>query len=175
MKLTIDAVFNLKDQKQQKKIIVQRPTEETLFRFMDNQTEIKNYSKDHVLNTPAALKRNQDNNWVCTYCFSYQKIYAGYEDGLICCWNVQTQREEDNMVTPLIGHTNRITCLILIETGFLISASNDCTVRQWDYETSECISIMKYADPITVCKYSSQMNILFTGAWDKMVRCYDME
>ena len=48
-------------------------------------------------------------------------------------------------------------------------------MRQWNYDTSECVAIMKYADPITVCKFSSSMNILFTGAWDKMVRCYDME
>ena len=64
----------------------------------------------------------------------YTKIYTGYEDGLICSFS--TQAEDRNwFLAPLIGHTNRINAMIATKTNFLITTSNDCTCRQWDYET----------------------------------------
>ena len=98
------------------------------------------------------------------------KIYTGYEDGLICSWSI-----EGEFVCPLIGHTNRINCIISTETTYLITTSNDCTVRQWEYETGLCVAIFKFADPISVGRVSSLYNMLFTSSWDKMVRCIDLE
>jgi WD40 repeat protein len=33
------------------------------------------------------------------------------------------------LISPLIGHTNRINCIVSTETSYLITTSNDCTVR----------------------------------------------
>ena len=79
------------------------------------------------------------------------------------------------MIAPLIGHTNRINAIVATDTKFIITTSNDCTVRQWDYETGVCIAVFKFADPISACKISSTYNMLFTASWDKMVRCVDLE
>jgi WD40 repeat protein len=56
-----------------------------------------------------------------------------------------------------------------------MSTSNDCTVRQWDYEEGVCQAVFKFADPISVAMVSKLHNMLFTASWDKMVRCIDLE
>ena len=45
--------------------------------------DIVNYAPEHVLNTPGAIKRQRNQRFVAAYCFMRQKIYTGYEDGLI--------------------------------------------------------------------------------------------
>ena len=162
--------WNLKEQKLTKRIDVARPLENELFKYKDNQMDIVNYAPDHVLNTPGALQRQRNNRFVCCFCFCKQKIYTGYEDGLICSFS-----QESELIAPLIGHTNRINAIVATDTQFIITTSNDCTVRQWDYETGVCISVFKFADPISACKISSKYNMLFTASWDKMIRCIDLE
>jgi hypothetical protein len=53
--------------------------------------------------------------------------------------------------------------------------SNDCTVRQWDSDTGNCMAIFKFADPISCGIISPLYNMLFTASWDKMIRCIDLE
>lgn len=74
----------------------------------------------------------------------------------------------------MIGHTNRINCIIATETSYIITTSNDCTVRQWEYDTGLCMAVFKFADPISVGRVSSTFNMLFTASWDKMIRCIDL-
>jgi len=119
---------------------------------------------------------------VCCFCFCKQKIYTGYEDGLICSWAHENDKGKDSadkeksvLIAPLIGHTNRINCIVSTDTSFIITSSNDCTVRQWDCDTGACVAVFKFADPISTCKVSPQFNMLFTASWDKMIRCVDLE
>ena len=56
-----------------------------------------------------------------------------------------------------------------------MTTSNDCTVRQWDYETGICQAVFKFADPISCGLVSPEYNMMFTASWDKMVRCIDLE
>jgi pleiotropic regulator 1 len=79
------------------------------------------------------------------------------------------------MISPLIGHTNRINCIVGTDTEYIITTSNDCTVRQWEYESGQCTAVFKFADPVSVCKISNDYNMLFTASWDKMIRCVDLE
>ena len=99
--------------------------------------ELLNYSDGHILNSSGALKRNENNKMVTAFTFMGPKAYTAYEDGLICCWNVK----EGKLVTPLVGHTNKVTCLIPtnIQAKLLYSCSNDCTIRQWDFESGLCL------------------------------------
>ena len=60
-------------------------------------------------------------------------------------------------------------------TSYIITMSNDCTVRQWDSDTGTCMAIFKFADPISCGIISSTYNMLFTASWDKMIRCIDLE
>jgi len=58
---------------------------------------------------------------------------------------------------------------------FLITSSNDCTIRYWDYDTGECLAVLKLADPVFQCRVSQMHNMMFVGGWDKMIRCIDLE
>lgn len=108
---------------------------------------------------------------MCSFCFVDTQIFTGYEDGLICAWDI----ESNNLNSPLIGHTNRINCLSKTDNNFVFSCSNDCTVRQWDSETYVQESVFKFADPISVCLIHYSMNMMFTASWDKMIRIIDLE
>ena len=109
--------------------------------------DIVNYSPEHVLNTPGALARQRNNKFVTCFAFIGTKIYTGYDDGLICCWS-QDSGEKGKLMGPLIGHTNRINHIIPTDTSYIITMSNDCTARQWDFESNICTAVFKFADPI---------------------------
>lgn len=132
--------------------------------------QIVNYAPEHVLNTPGALQRQKNQRFVCCFCFKNKTIYTGYEDGLICSWDHNGQ-----LISPLIGHTNRINAILSTETSFIITTSNDCTVRQWDHQSGVCQAVFKFADPISCAILSKEYNMLFTASWDKMIRCVDLE
>ncbi|EDK31280.1 hypothetical protein TTHERM_00443109 (macronuclear) [Tetrahymena thermophila SB210] len=61
-------------------------------------------------------------------CFSENSVYGGYEDGLICSWNIK----EGSLNSLYKGHSEAITELEFLNTRLLISASLDQTIRVWD-------------------------------------------
>ena len=62
---------------------------------------------------------------VCCFCFDGASIFTGYEDGLICSWD----GDSGDIIFPLIGHTNKISCIAATDKDQVYSSSNDCTVR----------------------------------------------
>jgi WD40 repeat protein len=97
-----------------------------LFRFKEKHgVEPTNYAEDHILNNPKTLQKQANQKNVCAFCFQGEQIFTGYEDGLICAWDSET----NNLNAPLVGHSNRINALAAADSNFLFSASNDCTVR----------------------------------------------
>jgi WD40 repeat protein len=80
-------IWNLAEQKITQKIEVNRPKENELFKYKDHQQEVINYAPEHILNTQGALQRASNNKYVCCFAFQQNKIYTGYEDGLICSWD----------------------------------------------------------------------------------------
>ena len=57
----------------------------------------------------------------------------------------------------------------------LITAANDCTLRIWDLSLGTCLSVFKFADPISCAQISEEHDMIFTGSWDKMVRAMDLK
>ena len=89
----------------------------------------------------------------------------------MCCWNYQT----GEFLYPMIGHTNRVNSIVNTHTDYLITTSNDCTIRQWNYDTGVCSAVFKFADPVSCAIVSEEYNMLFTASWDKLIRCIDLE
>ena len=109
---------------------------------------------------------------VCCFCFDGPNIFTGYEDGLLCSWD----GESGEIIFPMIGHTNKINCIAATENGnYIYTASNDCTVRQWNIKNGACEAIFKFADPVSVVRIHPTLNMMFTASWDKMVRIVDLE
>mmetsp|Transcript_15844 Transcript_15844/g.24378 ORF Transcript_15844/g.24378 Transcript_15844/m.24378 type:complete len:86 (+) Transcript_15844:471-728(+) len=59
--------------------------------------------------------------------------------------------------------------------GPIFTASNDCTVRQWELTTGNCLNVFKFIDPVFALKFSPQMDVLYCACWDKMIRCLDLK
>jgi pleiotropic regulator 1 len=75
----------------------------------------------------------------------------------------------------MLGHTNRVNSIVATHSDYILTTSNDCTMRQWNEESGLCIAVFKFADPISVAKLSLDYNMVFTASWDKMIRCVDIE
>lgn len=80
-------------------------------------------------------------------------MFVGYGDGLIMMWDITKilNDEKNQSIRPLLGHINRIN-MMSFEVGSLFSASQDCTVRQWNTETDTCTRVFKLQDPCTCLK-----------------------
>ena len=102
---------------------------------------MKEYSKNEEL-----MKQ------VYCYCFNENLIYAGYGDGLICCFQKDEERRKDDNASKealepisLIGHTNKVLHMEAVPaTDRLYSCSLDCTVRQWKTQSAFCERVIKF-------------------------------
>ena len=105
-------------------------------------------------------------------CFSAcMLLFAAYEDGLICCWDMNTGKFN----FPMIGHANKVNQMLMSrDTVSMFSAANDCTVRKWNTDTGICDSIFKFANPISAIFINEDLNYMYTAHWDKMVRVMDI-
>jgi WD40 repeat protein len=118
------------------------------------------------------VKRKVQSTFLTSFAFMGPLIFTGYEDGLICEWSI----ESGKLNFPMLGHSNRVNHLLSSVThDFLWSSSNDCTVRQWDITTGQCVNIFKFADPVSVSRLQPEDDFLFTASWDKVVRVIDLE
>lgn len=87
----------------------------------------------------------------------HEKIYTGFDDGLICSYSVKAALDcmkgtdsGSSFLGPLIGHSNRVNQIMATDKNYLLSLSNDCTIRKWDYETGINESIFKFCNPVEV-------------------------
>lgn len=175
-------IWDLENQRNLSRLFVNRPEEEYLMKFCTE--DLPNYSEEHVLNTEKALKKQRQQKNICCFCFwdekvpqlqnnsgTFNLVFTGYEDGLICCYEVPS----GEIITPLIGHTNRINAISSTDSGRIFSASNDCTIRSWNISSGIWENVYKFTDPISSIAVSLTNNIMYTASWDKMVRVVDLE
>lgn len=162
-------IWDIENQKNLNRLFINRPDEEFLLKYTSD--DLPNYAEDHVLNTAKALKHQKEQKNVCCFCFYDDKTFTGYEDGLICCYDVS----KGELINPMIGHTNRINIIVATDGERIFSASNDCTIRSWNVTSGMCENVYKFADPISSIAVSLTTNIMYTASWDKMVRVVDLE
>jgi len=99
------------------------------------------------LNTPKALSKLTKE--VSAYCFTGTDqviLYAGYADGLILMREITKMSEEkkgQHPIKPLIGHLNKINQMLFVKDT-LFSASQDCTLREWNVKDEICARIFKF-------------------------------
>lgn len=78
-------------------------------------------------------------------------------------------------ITPQSGHTGEITSIAYSSNGrFLISGSNDTTIKVWDVATGALIRTLSgHIDTVsTVAWIPNSMNIV-SGSWDSTIKIWD--
>ena len=186
-------MWDLENKKISKAIPFARPTDDRLMKYRNmaqdslprfsttNMIDMKEEQKGPAVDDGNAIykdgplqglpKRMQHDFPTCL-CFAGHLLFAAYEDGLICCWDIETGKFN----FPMIGHTNRVNHMLAsCDHKFVYSSANDCAVRKWDVLTGVCDNIYKFADPISVIRMKEDWNYMFTANWDKMVRVIDLD
>ena len=80
-------------------------------------------------------------------------MFGSYEDGTIIQWNFVNSGE---IVKEFMGHSKRISSLALIpDKKLLVSASHDATIRTWNTETGEPVSVYKTSGPVHLMRIGS--------------------
>lgn len=70
------------------------------------------------------------------------KLLSGGNDHNICVYNYNKEKDEFNFEKKLQGHSKDITSLIeMKKEDFILSSSDDKTIRQWCNKTFECKKI----------------------------------
>jgi WD40 repeat protein len=115
-----------------------------------------------------------------TRCIAYDKngeLFAGLENGTI---EHNTPNGEGCSCT-LPGHGHRVNSLALFcsseqqQQQLLASGSDDGTVRLWDTQTKECVSVLNgHTSFVNSVTFSPDGRLLASGSWDTTLRLWDV-
>ena len=182
----------MKEKKISKAIPFGRPTDDRLMKYRNlTDDSLPRFSAKNTVNMREEVKKPENDgepiykegplqglpkrmqhDFPTCLCFAGHLLFSGYEDGLICCWDIETGKFN----FPMVGHSNRVNHMLASGNHkFVYSSANDCTVRKWDVLTGVCDNIYKFADPISVIRIKEDWNYMFTANWDKMVRVIDLD
>ena len=131
----------------------------------DDQTirlwAVDDVKRVHFLESDRAVNR-QTGMMGAVYCMQVDqdRIATGHVDGSVRYSSVTTQQQEPYCIRGIKGtrvfkgHTSALLCLKVQSTStttpghFMVTGSEDCTVRLWDMETAACIRVMEDERPM---------------------------
>eukprot|EP00971_Amphidinium_carterae_P266164 5279779-Amphidinium_carterae.1 len=130
-----------------------------------------------------------DKSWANTQVFEGHAHYV-----MMCCWN---PKDANNFAScsldrsikvwgigggnntahfTLNGHQRGVNCVDYMPTGekpYLISGSDDKTVRIWDYQTKQCVQTLSgHTNNISVALFHPALPIILSGSEDGTVRIW---
>jgi len=91
------------------------------------------------------------------------------DDPVIRSWDMSTWKQAGD---PWIGHDENkyINQIILNPAGTLLtSASDDCTVRLWQFPTGTELAQFKHSDEVFRVAFSVDGHSIFSGSWDEKI------
>ena len=99
-------------------------------------------------------------------------VASGSEYNTICIWNV---KRREMAVGPLTGHIDHVLSIAYSPIGTrLVSASDDNTVRIWDSETGQLLSILNgHSGSVQSVAYSFDGSRIVSGSRDKTIPVWD--
>jgi len=113
---------------------------------------------------------------VCSIAFhpNGQHVAVACTDTKIYIWETGG---ESRCIQSLSGHTNEIWAMAYTQDGrFLVSGSDDCTVRFWDIGTGRCEHVLdKHKGWIQSLALSSTGKLLVTGSQDRTVCLWGLD
>ncbi|KAM4598732.1 coronin-7 [Polymixia lowei] len=130
----------------------------------------------------TALPTIQNSVNVADFCwdpFDTHRLAVAGDDAKIRVWQVPDGGLVETLTEPefiMQGHTEKIYSIKFhpLASGLLVSSSYDLTVRLWDLETGEQVSVLKgHQDQIFGMAWSPDGKLLATVCKDGKVRIYD--
>ncbi|WP_088892386.1 NACHT and WD40 repeat domain-containing protein [Leptolyngbya ohadii] len=102
---------------------------------------------------------------------SNDKVVASGADGVITIWDYQ-----NNSSITLQGHTNRIRSIAIDRNrNILASGSEDTTIRLWDMNNNNCISVLEgHNNWIRSVAISSDGKLLASGSEDQVIKVWNI-
>ena len=111
---------------------------------------------------------------LCLLEFENNKILCGTSDNLVNLYEINSMNYE--LIHRFIGHTLWVNCLTKINNNYFASASNDTTIKIWDYYNKKCIKTLEgHDDCILSIILLKEKNYLCSGAADLTIRIWDWE
>ena len=110
----------------------------------------------------------------CLLEFEPDKILSGTTENNICLRDIHSENDDD-YICNFIGHYLWVNCLIKCSDKYFASASNDCTIRIWDYyKRKEIREIKAHEDCIFSLIKLKNGNLCSAGA-DLSIKFWDWE
>ncbi|GMM36243.1 chromatin modification protein [Saccharomycopsis crataegensis] len=168
-------IFDLKKEVQ----IVQDSRSRLKLSFEKNQfspPSICMYTFHNSLDEITCLEFNENSNLVA----------AGFEDSYIKLWSIdgnplksiiKNDPQNKSNTRRLIGHSGTVYSLSFSPDGnYLLSASEDGTVRLWSLDTYTCLVIYKsHNDPVWDVKFSPFGHYFVTASHDTTARLWSVD
>ena len=147
----------------------------------------KTFQELNELRVCQELRRHKKTIWTMKFSPDGKYLATAGEDGVIYVWKVRsvTRKEwkekmdmrvfEDDPVHEYVGHTSHIVDLAWSKSGFLISASLDCSVRLWHLNDPGCLCVFKHKDMVTSVDFYPEEECYFiSGCMDRKLRIWSI-
>lgn len=109
---------------------------------------------------------------LCLLEFEQDKILSGTMENNICLRDIYSNNDDD-CIHNFLGHENYINCLIKCNDNIFASASNDWTIRIWDYYKRKEIRTINAHEKYVLCLIRLENGYLCSGSADKSIKVWD--
>ena len=84
----------------------------------------------------------EEGNVLCLLEFEKNKILVGNNKSNIRLWDINNPKISEN-IKRFKGHSSLVNCLVKCNDKLFASASNDKTIKIWDYLNNKCLNTLK--------------------------------
>ncbi|CAN8066744.1 unnamed protein product [Agarophyton chilense] len=128
------------------------------------------------------LEGHTDEVWFVQFSHRGEYLASSSKDALILVWRcgalLEGRCNKSNVILhKLRGHTQMVCFLSWSpDDQFLLSTSNDQTIRLWDMKTGECCRVFeKHTDPVTSCAWMPNGKTFVSGSQDQKLLEWNVE
>jgi WD40 repeat protein len=87
-------------------------------------------------------------------------------------WDASSGR----LIDTLFGHTGDVYAVAVSRDGkWLASGAQDATVRLWDIETKDALTLRGHTETISSLAFSPDSRLLASGSWDHTVKVWELD
>lgn len=119
-----------------------------------------------------ALKGHKNAILDLRWSYDSSKIYTASADKTVSAWDVETQKRQKRFK----GHSSFVNCCDTVRRGldFIISGSDDNTLRLWDIRDKNFVSEFHSKYPVLSVAFNDSADKVYSGGLDNCVKVWDL-